>query len=200
MEKRQIGLACLLVAAFALSRWPDVMPYAVSPAYGLALCCGAFHRRFPWWLALGTVFVTDVLKNIFQYQVNALGGFMLFNYCAYAVVYWLGRQFSAKTSLWKFTIGGVFGALLFYIVTNTAAWLSLSEYPKTLSGWFQALTVGLTGWPETWKFFGRTALGGGLFAALFAAAFQATAQTEPEPEPEEETAEAPEAEPEKAKS
>ena len=175
------------------------MPYAVSPAYGLALCCGAFHRRFPWWLMLGTILVTDVLKNIYQYQVDAVSGFMLVNYAAYALVYWLGRKFSEQAALWKFTLGGILGVLVFYVVTNTAAWLSLPEYAKTLSGWFQALTVGLTGWPETWKFFGRTALGGGLFAALFAAAFQAVPDTEPEAELEEETEEAPEAEPEKAK-
>ncbi len=197
-EKRNLGLAILVVTAFALSRWPDAMPYGISAAYGVVLCCGAFSRRFPWWLAFAVILVTDVLKNLYQYHVDAVSSFMLGNYVAYGLVFLLGRWLTAKASLLKLTLGGMLGAILFYLVTNTAAWITLPDYAKTLAGWFQAVTVGLTGWPETWKFFGRTVLGSGLFTALIAAAFKFSEKEAPEPEEEEQ--EAPASETEEAKS
>jgi hypothetical protein len=86
--------------------------------------------------------------------------------------------------------GGVLGALLFYLVTNTAAWLQNPEYAKTLAGWIQALTVGTPGWPQTWEFFRNTLLSGGLFSGLFAGAMKFSEALEPDDE--EETAAEPE--------
>ena len=39
------------------------------------------------------------------------------------------------------------------VVTNTASWLTTPGYAKTLLGWWQALSVGLPGYPPTWLFF-----------------------------------------------
>ena len=93
------------------------------------------------------------------------------------------------------------GALLFYIVTNTGAWLSL-PYAKTLAGWIQAITTGLPGYPPTWQFFRNTLLSGGLFTGLFAGAMKLTESPEAseaaEEKEKEESTKDPDAEPAKA--
>jgi hypothetical protein len=98
--------------------------------------------------------------------------------------------------------GGLLGAVLFYLLTNTAAWFfnpfGAIEYTKDLAGWMKALTSGTYGHPPTWEFFRHTLTSGGLFTGLFVGAMKLTAA--PEPEEEEESQEAPEPEPEESKA
>jgi hypothetical protein len=71
------------------------------------------------------------------------------------------------------------GAILFYLVTNTASWFNDSEYAKTLAGWIQALTTGRPDvHPTTWEFFRNTLLSGGIFTGLFVGAMKLTAPAE----------------------
>ena len=94
--------------------------------------------------------------------------------------------------------GGLLGAVVFYLVTNTLSWLvnpfGNVEYTKTLEGWIRALTGGVSGWPQTWEFFRNTLTSAGLFTGLFAAAMgfaespvekgEEAAAPEAEPEPD----------------
>jgi hypothetical protein len=88
--------------------------------------------------------------------------------------------------------------VIFYLITNTAAWLANPAYAKTFAEWLRALTSGTSGWPETWTFFRNTLLSGGLFAGLISAALQFVEAKEPEPEEETEPEAAAEPAPEKA--
>jgi hypothetical protein len=115
---------------------------------------------------------------------------MLLKTLAFVAIVALGRWFRPGMSWWRLLGGGLLGALLFYLVTNTAAWLYDPAYPKTLAGWLQALTRGLPGYPPTWSFFRNTLLSGGLFTGLFVGAMKLTTPSESEEEPE-----APEEEP-----
>jgi hypothetical protein len=192
-KKSNPWLTVLLLAVFVVSRWPGLLPVNFSVVYGLVFCCGAFHRRFAWWLLLSVMLATDIGLNLFYYQTVIFSDYQAVNYLAYLALYFLGRQFNTRSSLPKLVGGGLLGAVIFYIVTNTAAWLQNPEYAKTLSGWFQALTVGTSGWPETWKFFRNTLLSGGLFTGLIAWALQSTEAPEPEVKKETEEEEAREA-------
>lgn len=193
-EKWNIWLPALLMVAFALTRCPGVLPENFSAAYALAFCAGVFFpRKLAWWLPLGVLLVTDVLLNLFYYHVAAIDPFMLVNYTAYAALIGLGRCFTAKSAWLSVTSGGLLGALIFYLITNTAAWLQNPQYPKTLAGWVQAMTTGIPGWPPPWTFLRNTLLSGGLFTGLFAGAMKlgeaAEAEEEKEKEPEEDEAE-----------
>ncbi len=173
--KWNIWLPILLMAVFAATRWPGVLPDNFSAAYALAFCAGVyFPGRLAWWLPLGTLLLTNILLNRFYYHVPVFNGYMLVTLLGYAALVALGRLFHAKSSWLKLLAGGLLGAILFYLVTNTAAWLyePTQPYPKTLSGWLQALTVGTQGWPETWKFFRNTLLSAGLFSGLFVGAMK----------------------------
>jgi len=103
--------------------------------------------------------------------------------------------------------GGLLGAVLFYLVTNTWSWFFNPfhnvEYTKTLGGWIIALTKGTAGYAQTWEFFYKTLLSGGLFTGLFAGAMKMAEAAEPEeqeekPAEEKESGEQPQ--PEEAKA
>jgi hypothetical protein len=198
-QPRELWLPLALMASFALTRIPGLLPLNFSAAYALAFCAGVYlPARMAWWLPLSVLLFTDVLLNLFYYAESPVSGYQLLQYVGYAVIILLGRQYRARSSWLALLGGGVLGALLFYLITNTAAWFQNPEYSKTLLGWIQALTTGLPGYPPTWTFFRNTLLSGGLFTGLFVAAMKLTAAREPQEETEPEPAE--EAEPEESKA
>jgi hypothetical protein len=201
-EKLHRILPFVFLALFALSRWPNLFPPSFSAAYALMFCAGVyFAGRMAWWLPLVTMLATDVALN-FYYQsrgwdVWELGvlKYQFVNYAAYIAIIWLGRRFKRKSPFTTLLSGGLLGALLFYLITNTASWLfnpfNNPEYTKTFWGWLTALITGTKGWPETWQFFRNTLLSGGLFTALFVGSMKLTASAE-SPQDKEAGARAPE--------
>jgi len=206
-EKWNIALPTVLMLVFALTRWPGMLPQNFSAAYALAFCAGVyFPRRLAWWLPLGTLLVTDGVINLYYYYALHIDSFkatQLVNYLTYAEIIWLGTRFGSRSSWLKLLAGGILGAILFYLVTNTASWyfnpFHNPEYTRNLAGWITALTRGTAGWPQTWEFFRNTLLSGGLFTGLFVGAMKASEAAEPA-EQEEKTPEAEEAEGEEAKA
>ena len=205
-ERRNLLIPILLMVALAMTRFVfldwDGMPRNFSAVYALAFCAGVFLRGpMGWWLPLGTLLLTDVTLNAFVYGGPPLGGFMITNYLGYVLIIGLGRQFQSKDSFFTLLGGGLFAAIVFYLVSNTAAWLANPMYaPKSLATLIQALTTGVPGWPPTWEFFRGSLLSTGLFASLFAGAMKVFA-TEPVAEEEAEESEeseddVPDAEPE----
>jgi hypothetical protein len=203
--KGKIFLSAIFVAVFALSRIPGLMPPDFSVAYAFAFCAGVyFPGALAWILPLGVMLVTDVSLNLFYYHEPPFATYLLLNYAIYALLIGLGKLFGRKASLFKLVLGGLTGAVIFYIVTNTLSWLQDAAYTKTFAGWIQALTLGRPDWhPTTWEMFRNTLLSGGLFTALFAAAEKLTAESPAEKNAgaREATAEGKtEAEPEEAKA
>ena len=149
------------------------MPQNFSAAYALAFCAGVyFPHKVRWWLPLGTIFALDLLLNLFYYRVTPVDAYTLIKLGAFAALIWLGTCFNKRRSWLALLSGGLLGALIFYLVTNTASWLFDPGYPKTLQGWIQALTTGLPGFPPTWTFLRNTLLSGGLFTGLFCGAMK----------------------------
>ena len=207
-EKWKAILPFALMLVFALSRIPGMLPQNFSAAYALAFCGGVFFTgAMAWWLPLATLLVTDLALNIYYWQLGwdvwsgSTMRYQLFNYLAYVVLIFLGRRFKPGASFTSLLGGGILGALLFYLITNTASWLfnpfNNPEYTKTLLGWITALTKGTGGWPQTWEFFRNTLFSGGLFTGLFALAWRFIPSESPQ-EKGEETEEGAQAEPEEA--
>jgi hypothetical protein len=192
--KRNIGWPLLLVVVFALSRWPGLLPANFSAAYAIVFCAGLYlPGAVGWIMPLAILAGTDlVISLVFYPQYFTWSSFLLNqapNYLAYAGLIALGRSLGRKRPWWLLLCGGMVGAMLFYIVTNTAAWLILPQYEKTWTGWIKAMSVGQPGYMQTWEFFRNTLSSGGLFTGLFVAAMK---MTEAE---EEDEAEEPETEP-----
>ncbi len=192
------------MALFAVSRWPGLFPPSFSMAYALVFCAGVFlSKRMAWWLPLGTLVLTDVALN-FYYQSKgwdvwqwSVIGYQLINYVAYGLIILLGKCFKPRSSFMSLLGGGVLGALMFYLITNTTSWLfnpfDNPEYKRDFASLLLAIIKGTHGWPDAWMFFRNTMLSGGLFTALFVAALKLTAPAE-SPLEKEAGARAPEAE------
>lgn len=210
-------LPALLMLTLALSRIPGLLPNNFSAVYAVVFCAGVFFvGRMSWWLPLGTMLISDIALNFHYWLAKDIDvwkpanlAYQLFNYVAYIAIILLGKRFKPSASFMALLGGGILGALLFYLITNTASWLvnpfNNPEYTKTFIGWLTALIKGTSGWPHTWEFFRNTLMSGGLFTALFVAAAKLTAPSESpadkeagvrEPEGEAE----PQAEPEEAKA
>jgi hypothetical protein len=188
-EKWNHWLPLIFVAVFAVSRIPGLLPSNFSAAYAFAFCAGVYFRgAMAWWLPLLILVATDIGLN-FYYESRGINVWdmpdvnsQLFNYVAYGVLIRLGRCFKPQSSFLALLGGGVLGAILFYLITNTASWFfnpfHNPEYTKNFSGWLLALTKGTSGWPMTLEFFRNTLLSGGIFTALFVAAAKMTAPAE----------------------
>jgi hypothetical protein len=164
-------LPIIFLAVFAVSRIPNLLPPDFSAVYALAFCAGAYFRgAMAWWLPLAVMAATDIGLNVFWYHMGAVRWDMLLNYGIYAGLIALGKWIGKSAPLWKLIFGGILGALLFYVLTNTLSWLLYPGYARTIAGWIQALFTGLPGYPPSWEFFRNTLLSGGLFTALFAGA------------------------------
>ena len=202
-------LPYVFLALVALSRWPGLMPANFSAVYALVFCAGAlFPERLTWRAPLALLLVTELALDAYYqfgmgYEVFTVAGllYLACNYAGFGALWWLGRRFRGTRDLLGLLGGGVLGAIIFYLVTNTAAWLlnpfHNPEYTKSLAGWLVALTAGTKGWPQTWEFFRNTLLSGGLFTGLFALAWRFIPSESPQ-EKGEETEEGAQAEPEEA--
>jgi hypothetical protein len=218
MMKGKLLLPLIFVITLALSRIPGLMPLNFSVVYAFVFCCGVFFRgAIAWWLPLITMLATDSGLNLYYdhahpdyaiWNASNLAN-LSFNYLAYVVLLLLGSRFRKHQSFFKVVGGGLLGACLFYLVTNTASWFfnpsNSAEYTKTLTGWIIALTKGVNGFPQTLEFFRNTLLSGGLFTALFAVAAKFTAESPADKtaglrEPAGVEDEAPATEPEEAKA
>jgi len=143
-----------------------------SPVAAILLCSAAYlPRKAVLLVALGPLVVADLFLNA-HYHAPLIDTGILARYFCFAVILLLGfivrTQHQYKVlSLFLSTIAG---SCFFYLFTNTQSWIALPEYTKTAQGWWQAMTVGLPGYPSTLFFFRNTVLSDLFFTALFLAA------------------------------
>ena len=124
-------------------------PRCVAAEFQRRLCPGVLRRacispeRWPGGCRWARCSPRTLLLNVFYYHEPVFSGYMLVKTLSFAALVGLGRLFSPRTNFLKLLGGGLFGAILFYFITNTASWLQNPEYAKTLAGWIQALTTGI---------------------------------------------------------
>lgn len=176
MKKYVVQL--LFIGVLLASRIPGLLPPNFSAVYGFIFCAAVFLRyNWPWWMPLLIIGLSDLGLGVYYHEkfgYSIFQPYLLLNYIGYASIMLVGRLFKPEDALYKLICGGVGGAILFYLITNTAAWFfnpfNNPEYTKDLIGWFIALTKGTAGYPPTWVFFKNTLLSSALFTGLFAGA------------------------------
>jgi hypothetical protein len=106
-------------------------------------------------------------------------------YAALALICGLGFMLRSreKTQMGPLLLGSVAGSLIFYVITNTGAWLGDPGYAKTAGEWVRAMTTGLPGFPPTWWFYKHTLISDVLFTAIFAFSMSARRSGLPAPAP-----------------
>lgn len=142
-------------------------PENFAPLAALALCGSLYFPR-PWsWLGpMLALLVSDLVLNL-HYGLAIWGESTAVAAFAYLLIFALGTLLARRPSWMLWAAGSVISSLLFYLVTNTAAWASLPGYSKNLAGWWQALTVGLPGYPPTWTFLRASMISDLLFTTIF---------------------------------
>jgi hypothetical protein len=181
-EKRKVWLPILLMVVFAITRWPGLMPPNFSTAYALVFCAGVYFRhRLAWWVPILILIATDLALNVYytwfaQERFNAFQWYQLINYVAYGGIFLIGRRFKPQARIASLVCGGLCGGILFYVLTNSAAWFfnpfENQEYDRSIATWLLALVKGASSWPDAWLFFRNTLFSAGLFTGLFAAAMK----------------------------
>jgi hypothetical protein len=140
-----------------------------SPLAAILLCSAAYLPRKIILLAgLGPLVIADFILNA-HYHAPMVDTGMLSRYFCFGLILILGyivrkQQHLKLLFLFSSTLAG---SCLFYLITNTATWMSTPDYAKTMPGWWQALTIGVPGFPPTLFFFRNTLLSDLFFTALF---------------------------------
>ncbi len=168
-----MALALILRAVksteFGQSWLPNFSPWMALAFAGTAL----FPRHLPWWLPLAVLIAGDLL--IHGSALLAEPGSMAVIYACFALAAFTALRLRGRIGALGI-LGGTLGCgLAFYLVSNTLAWFALPEYAKTLTGWLQAQTTGLPGFPPTWTFLRNSLLSDAGFAALLILAYNAEA-------------------------
>ncbi|MEO8617617.1 MAG: DUF6580 family putative transport protein, partial [Luteolibacter sp.] len=89
---------------------------------------------------------------------------------ALAAVFFLGRPLAHK-GIPTLLLGSVAAALVFHLITNTAAWVGSPLYAKTLTGFWQSQWTGSAASPiPSWVFLRNLAAANFLFTGIFALA------------------------------
>jgi uncharacterized membrane protein len=140
-----------------------------SPLAAVLLCSAAYlPRKYILLAGLGPMVLADLVLNA-HYHVPLFDTETLARYFCFGLVLLLGylvRKQQQHKVLFLFG-ATVVGSILFFVITNTATWLSIPDYAKTLPGWWQALTVGVPGFPPTLLFFRNSLFSDLFFTALF---------------------------------
>ncbi len=182
--------ALLLIPLVALFRiflaWqpagPSTWLMGASPLAAVALCGGLFlPRRLALAVPLGILLISDAVIDA-HYGANFFAASLLARYVLLALIGTGGL--ALRRSLAPRVVGilptvaaTLAGSVFFYLTSNTLTWLGSPEYPQTAAGLWQALTVGLPGYPPTWLFFRNELVSDALYSIVFLACVRLTQPT-----------------------
>lgn len=176
-------LAIALIVLAAVWRVLAVYAPALSnfaPLMALTFCGAVYFRdKRLWFVPLLALTFSDFFLN--AYYASAFGDTWswsseLVRMGCFVAAIPVGRLVARHKSWLNLFAGALGGALIFYVATNTDAWLSDPMYLKTAAGWWQALTVGRPEFPPTLFFFRNTLVSDLVFTGLFATAMEFAAR------------------------
>lgn len=150
------------------------------PMMALAFCGAAYLRPRGWLVVpFAALILSDLWINhvyMAEYGYGYGGVQMALRIACYAGAIGLGLLVSRRRNWLNLLSGTLAGAILFYLVTNTAAWAGDVAYVKSAAGWWQAMTVGHPGFPPTLYFFRNSLVSDLLFTGVFALVMEAKAR------------------------
>jgi len=191
----------LLATLYRLLPTLDLGLSNFSPVMAIAFCGAVyFRKRWMWAIPFVALALSDVYINNFyarQYGFHWPVSGLVARTACFGVALLIGAWVAKRKSWLSLLNGGLLGALVFYLVTNTQSWAADPFYAKTLAGWWQAMTIGHPEYPPTIYFFRNTLFGDLMFTGLFSGIMEWVAHRKGEPSlldddetEEEETAEA----------
>jgi hypothetical protein len=178
------GLMPLVVALFVLviaAGWrvlalhlPELSNFA--PLMALTYCSAVYFRDKRLWLVpFAALMVSDLYLDYYYaatYGETWIWPSVVVRAACFAAALPIGR-FVAQHKRWlNIFSGALAGSVIFYVATNTDAWIRDPFYMKNAAGWWQALTVGRPEFPPTLFFFRNTLISDLLFTGVFALAME----------------------------
>lgn len=181
-----IALIVIVLAAGyrIVAAWdPNLVNF--SPLMALAFCGGVYFRnRWLWLVPLAALSLSDLyLDHYYAVQFGyewTFGGVLIRTFC-FAIAIGLGWMVAHYKSWLNLFSGALGGAIIFYLVTNTASWTTDIIYAKSLAGWWQAMTVGHPEFPPTLLFFRNSLVSDLIFTGLFTVGMEYAALKREEP-------------------
>ncbi len=176
-----VAIALILFAA----SWRVIAVFApalsnFAPLMALTFCGAVYFRDKRLWfvpmlaLTLSDFFLNSYYAATFHTTWTWVGE--LIRLGCFAAALPIGRIVAANKNWLNLFSGAIAGSVLFYLVTNSEAWLSDPVYAKTAAGWWQAMTVGHPTYAPTLFFFRNTFVSDLAFTGLFAVAMEYTAR------------------------
>lgn len=175
-----LWLPLAFIAAALVFRWmkltsegmtllPNFSPWMALAFTGTLV----MPRALPWWIWPAAMLGVNTLA---LGPTEALDVESLAIYAMYAGAAFVAARGRGSYGIAQSLVGVLGCGLVFYVVTNTAAWLAVPEYAKTFAGWLQAQTTGLPGYAPTWHFLRNSLVSDLAFSALLLVAFNAEAR------------------------
>ena len=130
--------------------------------------CGALLA--PGWRGIAIPFAIWAVTYPFGIGPVSDPAIFLTTLLALLATFALGKAFSNR-AFPVLLLGSLAAAVVFHLITNTAAWLGDPMYQKSLTGFWQSVWTGPVGSPlPSWIFLRNLAAANFLFTAIFAGA------------------------------
>lgn len=130
-------------------------------------------KSVPWWTWFFLLLGVDMISLGWDKSIGSGEGLLAYTF--FALTAWMGSRMRGNTSVLETLIGTLACSVLFYIVTNSFSWWTDAAYGKNVSGWVQALTTGIPGYPSTWMFFRNSFTADFIGTVVLLAAYNAEA-------------------------
>ncbi len=174
MKSRLIPILVVAVLLVVFRIFGSVFSEAVPNFQPLAALFFCGFLLAPGWrgfaIPAGIYFLTFPLPALLQGRADWLSpGVLVVSLFAFGAMFLLGSKL--RPSRPATLLGGaVAAAVLFHLITNTAAWLGSPLYPNTLPGLWQSLWTGPAGSPvPSWVFLRNLVAANFLFTAILLA-------------------------------
>ena len=174
VQTQRFWILTSMIAAVAMMRLISLPIPNFAPIAAMALFGGAYFKDkgFAFLVPLAALFVTDVMLEVAG--LNGLYGGMAYTYLAFFLVGCIGLLLRNNITAGKIAMGAVGGSVLFFLITNFAAWLGNPFYPQNFIGLMESYTLGLAFYKN--EFFGNlflnTIMGDIFYSALLFGSFE----------------------------
>ena len=116
-----------------------------------------------------------VIDAVTAGATSVLHGEKLAVYACFAIAALLASRMRGQMSLLGSLVGVLGCSLVFYLITNTIAWVGSPVYAKNFAGWMQAITTGDPAYSPTWWFLRNSLVSDLGFSLLLIAAYNTEA-------------------------
>lgn len=166
-ELATIAMIVVLAATRLLPHWPNV-----TPVMAMALMGGAamMSARKAFLVPLAAMVLSDLALGAVMGWDYAVHGTQPFVYASVLIVTLLGRTMRDSSKVMQVLGGGSAAAVLFFLITNGAVWLTGDMYPRTLAGLVLCYEAGLAFYRDGGNFFLNGLVSTWIFAAMIALA------------------------------